>query len=142
MTGRAVVDDDREHRVFPATCEAGCLDNREVLSERSEGTLRDVLRGIHAIGIGTLLVGSLPEKGLIEVAFDHVFCTLLRRHCWSAFDKARRGLLAVRLLASDADLDAMVDEFQGDFLPNGSDGIGPGDLLESTCRCFAGRRDL
>ena len=25
------------------------------------------------IGIGTLLVGSLPEKGLIEVAFDHEF---------------------------------------------------------------------
>ena len=142
VTGRAVVDDDREYRVFLATCEAGCLDSREVLSECSEGTLREVLPGTYAIGIRTLLVGSRPEKGLSDVAFDHVFCPLLRSQRRSALDDAFRGHLAVHLLASDADLDAAVDDLQGDFLLNGGDGIGPGDFLETTCGCFGGWRDL
>ena len=73
VTGRAVVDDDREHRLFLTARKARRLDSCEILSERREAALRGILPGTHAVGIGTLLFGSLPEKGLREVAFDHVF---------------------------------------------------------------------
>ena len=94
------------------------------------------------MGIGALLVGSLPEKRLTEVAFDHVFRALLRRHCREALENVLCHLLAVRLLASDADLDATLEELHADFLPNGGNGIGAADLLEPTCGCFRARCGL
>jgi hypothetical protein len=67
VTGQAVVDDDREHHAFLVTCEADCLDSCEVLSECSEGTLRDILPGIHAVGIGTLLLAPFLRKDLLRL---------------------------------------------------------------------------